>query len=338
MTYEPGTHFLYNTGATYMLSAILQRVSGVTLLEYLQPRLLAPLGIAGATWERCPRGINTGGFGLSTTTEAVARFGQLLLQRGLWEERQLVPAAWVDEATVAQISNGDDPDSDWAQGYGYQFWRCRHGAYRGDGAFGQFCVVFPEQDAVLAITGGLGDMQAVLNLAWAHLLPALGPTPLPPDAQSHARLEQRLRGLALPLPGGSAAPPARAPFNERSYRCEPNELGLEAIGLRFSGPGCTLTFLDASGDHAIVVSAGHWHEGRTSLLAQDGSQPIAAAGAWLNDERYQAQVVYVETPFCVTLSFRPSDAQLILDVTVNVSFGPTSYPSIVGHPLLPELA
>ncbi len=172
--YEPGTHFLYNTGATYMLSAIIQKVTGEKLLDYLTPRLLEPLGIEGAEWEESPQGINTGGFGLSVKTEDIAKFGQLYLQKGLWHGNRILSESWIATATSSQISNGDDANSDWAQGYCYQFWRCRHNAYRGDGAFGQFCVVMPEQDAVLAITSGLDDMQAVLNLVWEHLLPAMG--------------------------------------------------------------------------------------------------------------------------------------------------------------------
>ena len=143
--HEPGTFFLYNSGATYMLSAIVQRLTGQTLLDYLQPRLFAPLGIERPTWESCPRGINAGGWGMSATTEDIARFGQLYLQQGRWEGRQLVPAAWVAAATSTQADNSSRTEPDWAQGYGYQFWRCRHGAYRGDGAFGQFCLVMPEQ-------------------------------------------------------------------------------------------------------------------------------------------------------------------------------------------------
>ncbi len=178
VAYAPGTHFLYNTGATYMLSAIIQRVTGQTLLEYLRPRLLEPLGIEGATWQTCPRGVNTGGFGLSIKTEDIARFGQLYLQRGMWQGRRLLPEAWVADASAAQVSNATNTEVDWQQGYGYQFWRCRHGAYRGDGAFGQFCVILPDQDAVVAITAGSPNMQAVLNLIWAHLLPAM---PVPAD-------------------------------------------------------------------------------------------------------------------------------------------------------------
>ena len=137
-----------------MLSAIVQKATGKTVLDYLRPRLFEPLGIENPTWETSPQGISLGGYGLSIRTEDIARFGQLYLQKGKWQGKQLVPAAWVEAATARQTSNGSNPKSDWDQGYGYQFWRCRHGAYRGDGAFGQFCIVMPEQDAVVAITSG----------------------------------------------------------------------------------------------------------------------------------------------------------------------------------------
>src|SRR5690348_799820 len=133
--FKPGTHFLYNTSATYMLSAIVQKVTGQTVLDYLRPRLFEPLGIENPTWGTSPQGISLGGYGLSIRTEDIAKFGQLYLQKGQWHGKQLVPAAWVETATARQTSNGSNPQSDWDQGYGYQFWRARHGAYRGDGAF-----------------------------------------------------------------------------------------------------------------------------------------------------------------------------------------------------------
>src|SRR5690606_31072309 len=135
----PGTHFLYNTGASYMLSAIIHKTTGQPMLEYLQPRLFEPLGIKNPTWLDSPERITLGGLGLSLTTSEAARFGQLYLQQGVWQGQQLIPAAWVAEATAFQTPNGDYELSDWTQGYGYQFWRSRHNAYRGDGAFGQFC-------------------------------------------------------------------------------------------------------------------------------------------------------------------------------------------------------
>src|SRR5204863_6543411 len=150
-----------------------------------------------------PQGISAGGFGLNVRTEDIAKFGQLYLQKGKWQGRQLVPDSWVEAATARQTSNGSSPKSDWDQGYGYQFWRCRHRAYRGDGAFGQYCVVMPEQDAVIAITSGLRDLQAVLNLAWDKLLPGLKAGPLAADEAAVKDLESVVKGLALHVPEGA---------------------------------------------------------------------------------------------------------------------------------------
>lgn len=180
LRYEPGTHWMYNTPATHLLSQILQTVTGERLLDYLKPRLFDPLGFRAPVWQQSPTGVDAGGFGLSIRPEELAVFGQLLLQRGLWEGRQLVPAEWIDAATSRQVAN-DPGNGDWNQGYGFQFWRCRHGAYRGDGAFGQYVVVIPEFDAVVAITGGLPDMQAPLDAIWDELLPAFGTQEQPAD-------------------------------------------------------------------------------------------------------------------------------------------------------------
>jgi CubicO group peptidase (beta-lactamase class C family) len=206
VAHKPGTHFLYNTPATYMLSAILQKATGTDLMDYLRPRLFEPLGIRNPSWEKSREGITLGGYGLKVTTEDIARFGQLYLRKGRWRGKPLVPATWVAAATARQTSNGSSPTSDWDQGYGYQFWRCRHGAYRGDGAFGQFCIVMPEQDAVVAITSGTRDLQGVLDLVWEHILGPMKAAPLAPDGANRARLGRKLAGLTLaPQPGRPVA-------------------------------------------------------------------------------------------------------------------------------------
>ena len=195
--HKPGAHFLYNTPGSYMLSAIVQNVTGQTELDYLRPRLFEPLGIENPEWGASPQGINFGGWGLFLRTEDIAKFGQLYLQKGRWKGKQLIPAAWVEQATSKQVSNGSDPTKDWDQGYGFQFWRCRHGAFRGDGANGQFCVVLPEQDAVIAITADTRDMQAELNLVWEQLLPAFHPKRLPSNSVEQMKLKQSLVNLAV---------------------------------------------------------------------------------------------------------------------------------------------
>ena len=201
--HKPGTKFLYNTPATYMLSAIVQKVTGKTVLEYLTPRLFEPLGIEKPTWEASPQGISIGGYGLYLKTEDIAKFGQLYLQKGRWNARQLLPAEWIASATSKQVDNDKAPSGrnpDWREGYGFQFWRCRHGAFRGDGKDGQFCIVLPKQDAVIAITAKTGNMQKQLDLVWEHLLPAFHNEPLPANPVELEKLQATLSNLKLADP------------------------------------------------------------------------------------------------------------------------------------------
>ena len=258
--FKPGTHFLYNTPATYMLSAIVQKTTGMTTLDYLKPRLFDPLGIEGPTWETSPQGISTGGYGLSVRTEDIAKFGQLYLQKGKWDGKPIVPEAWVDAATARQTSNGSNPNSDWDQGYGYQFWRSRHGAYRGDGAFGQYCVVLPEQDAVVVITSGVKDMQAVLNLVWDKLLPALNPAPLPADETARTDLATRLKGLTL-HPVEDSGPPAKASGKRYAFPTNPRKLEAitiegDTIVARIDGNERRIPSAGATGRRAGSVRSG----------------------------------------------------------------------------------
>ncbi|WP_328292222.1 beta-lactamase family protein [Kineococcus sp. NBC_00420] len=201
---EPGTLFCYNQPCTFSVSAIVQRQAGQGLLEFLRPRLLEPLGIdpAGVGWLLDGQDRELGFSGFHAQTEAIAKLGQLYLQRGVWNGERLLPEAWVAEATRSHIDNSSFNDNpDWRQGYGFQFWMARHG-YRGDGAYGQFCVVLPEQDAVVAVTSQSPDMQAVLDALWEHLLPALDAAELP-GADVEDQLVQRLSNLALPTAGGT---------------------------------------------------------------------------------------------------------------------------------------
>ena len=193
--HKPGTHFKYNTPATFMQSAVVQKVTGNTVLEFLQTRLFGPLGIEPPKWDTNQQGISLGGYGLHLQTEDIAKFGQLYLQKGLWQGKQIVPAAWIEQATAKQVSNGSDPTKDWDQGYGFQFWRCRHNAYRGDGKDGQFCIVLPDLDAVVAITANTSDMQAELNVVWDRLLAAFHGKPLPENKDAIANLKDAIEQL-----------------------------------------------------------------------------------------------------------------------------------------------
>jgi CubicO group peptidase (beta-lactamase class C family) len=197
--YKPGTHFQYNSMGTYVLSAIVTKVTGQTAMQYLKPRLFEPLGIENPEWKSSSEGNSIGGHGLYLCTEDIAKFGQLYLQKGKWNGKQLVPKNWVKQATRKQVPNDQESHAnigvDWKQGYGFQFWHCTHDAFRGDGAGGQFCVVIPDKDTVVAITADTGNMQGELNAIWDNLYPAFQSKALPEDAAGQEKLQQAIANL-----------------------------------------------------------------------------------------------------------------------------------------------
>jgi CubicO group peptidase (beta-lactamase class C family) len=340
--HEPGTHFVYNSVATYMLSAIVQRLTGQRVVDFLGPRLFAPLGIESPTWETSPEGIDAGGWGLSARTVDIARFGQLYLQGGDWQGARLVERAWVDAATSFQVPNvaSGNVNPDWQQGYGYQFWRCRHGAYRGDGAFGQFCVVMPEQEAVLAITGGVADMQAVLDLVWEHLLPAMGQRPLTEAPVSARTLEERLALLRIAPVAGKATASRAADVSGRAFVVAENDDGIRSIAFDFAADGATLTIRNESGEQQVACGYGRWIRGAADIesayrrhLGTQAPVPdaVVASGAWTADDTYVAELWWYRTPFRRTLTCRFSGHGMQVDQQANLSFGPTERPRLEGR-------
>lgn len=187
VTHKPGTIYCYNSLGTYVLSAMVQKVTGQKVVDYLFPRLFIPLGINNVSWAESPQGVNTGGWGLYLKTEDLAKMGLMILQKGQFDGKQIVPAEWIEAASAAQVPcvpagmNSDQAHlmkkaaktSDWLQGYGYQMWRCRYNSFRADGANGQYIIMIPEKNAVVVTTADIQDMQAEINLIWKHIYPAL---------------------------------------------------------------------------------------------------------------------------------------------------------------------
>jgi CubicO group peptidase (beta-lactamase class C family) len=273
---EPGTVFAYNQPCTYTLGAIVRRVSGGSLVDYLRPRLLDPLGIDDLAWRRDDTGAELGFSGCYAPTTAIAALGQLYLQRGVWNGERILDEDWVAAATTAQVANPDEGNPDWSQGYGFQFWMARHG-FRGDGAYGQFCVVLPELDVVLALTGESLDMQAVLDAAWQHLLPAVDAPDV--DVAGDTGLEARLASLGLPAVAGGRLPDLAAAGPFRGDRID---------GLAFTRDGARWrAALDVDGGTlSVLVGEGEW--------AVDG--PLAASGAVAPEGTVLVDVRFVETP------------------------------------------
>jgi CubicO group peptidase (beta-lactamase class C family) len=260
--------FTYNSYATYMMSAILQRVTGSTLLEYLQPRLFSPLQIKDIVSEQSPAGIVCGGWGMSIRTADMAKLGQLYLQKGKWNGNQLLPNSWIEEATKVQIENGtsltdsEKAKSDWAQGYGYYVWRCRHNAYRADGSYGQYIIVMPDQDAVLVITANVNDMQKELQQVWDYILPAIANKKLPENRNAYNALIQKLKTLELPSPFKTRPEIKRDNFS-KIYAMENNDLGIKNIALKQKDDLCYLTIRTNNATHNFVCGNNHWRYGAT---------------------------------------------------------------------------
>ncbi|MGM9753805.1 MAG: serine hydrolase domain-containing protein [Candidatus Cryptobacteroides sp.] len=175
---EPGKINCYNSVASYVLSAAVQKVSGQTVNDYLESRLWEPLGIEKPRWDQV-FGTSCGGWGLYLKTRDMAKVGQMMLDRGQFNGRQLVPANYLEQASSPYFSwdrpSWSSPEEGRAyfQGYGYQIWKLADG-FSASGMCGQYIMVLPELNAVIACTADLpDDGQKEQNLIFKHLVPAL---------------------------------------------------------------------------------------------------------------------------------------------------------------------
>jgi CubicO group peptidase (beta-lactamase class C family) len=290
VVHEPGTRFLYNSGASYMLSSIIRQVTGHPVHEYLKPRLYEPLGITGATWTENAEGVNMGASNLRIRTEDIGKLGLLYLQKGRFNNRQLVSREWVARATKKEIDTGKN-NSSWGYGYGYQFWMNPTGGFRADGAYGQYSMVFPDKNTVVVITSESADKETTMHTVWDHLYPALtNSIPLPPDAGGNKRLQQELKALTLPPPQLYPKAPLAASLNGKIFLLDQNEFNAKAVSFRFENDTTVFTLME-EGKPDIVITCGmnKWimkgnfkpaPHALFSLRRIDFDSPVAASAGW----------------------------------------------------------
>lgn len=305
---EPGTIFAYNQPPVLTLARILERIAGVRLVDELRHRVLDPIGAGDLRWRQLA-GHDMGFSGVFTNLDTIARLGQLHLDDGTWNGRRVLPEGWVAMASSVQTPNGDWDQIDWQQGYGFQFWMSRHG-YRGDGAFGQFMVILPEQDMVVAMFSCTDDMQLVLDALWEHVLPAVDRNNVDRGAASASddALAERMANLALPAAaarlGGAAPGDVRARFVQSES--EPSNFTIAAIDT----DGSTLTIHEgegregegregerSEGDGRITLSL-------TERWTVDGS--IATSATRLGDGRIAVDVAFLHTPHRLEIRLDPA--------------------------------
>jgi hypothetical protein len=310
---EPGTKYRYSSLASFMLSAIVQKVTGEKVIDYLTPRLFNPLGIEGADWETNPEGINTGGWGLRLKTEDLAKFGQLYLQKGKWNGKQILPEKWVEEATSLKIyQNPDlsqskrDSSNDSMQGYCYQFWRARHNSYMANGAFGQFILIMPEKDAIVVFTAESSDMWGELDLVWKYLYPGIKNESLPEDEKSVVELKERLASLALPIPAKSNNEAMSSKVPGKTISLAENQRQIQSLSLQFRDELCLLNIKTDTGSYDLSFASGSWQLGETTMHGPNlftrskgnlaGLPPFKIAGAytWKDDRSLELTLRYID--------------------------------------------
>lgn len=326
---EPGSFFMYNTAATYMLSCIVEKVTGEKLIDYLRRKLFVPLGISEDAWfEESPAGHATGGFGLNVRIDDIAKLGQFILNEGAWEGVQLLDARWIRDAQQPWSDNSHHNPGmkDWNAGYGYQFWMCQpEGVFRGDGAFGQYCVVLPKQDMVIAIFSGLEDMQAVLQLLWDHLLPAVGDAPLTPGedaAALEAALSAPVTNARWEDMGKETTDPGLEPAWEGSYAFAGNSAGIDRV--RVSGNA--LYFTINGEETQVPLCRDAWQactfnggEGK-AYSRHPGLYSHCAVRAARREEHLVLHLCFTETPFECVLKLTFSNHGLRILARRNAGF------------------
>ncbi|MGB3122994.1 MAG: serine hydrolase domain-containing protein [Pseudomonas sp.] len=313
LAYAPGTEYVYTSAASYMLSALINRVTGQTLHAYLKPRLFVPLAIHNEHWDIGPDGVNPGGNGLTAPVSAVLKLAVLHAQEGVWNGQQLLPAAWVKAATQPQ----GGPDSR----YGYHWMMKPGGAFSALGVFVQMAAVYRDHGATLVVVGGMKNSAAIIPFIEQYFPAAFGGGGTP---EADARLEARLASMAERPPRVSAC--ATPADSKRVFLMAENDLGVQQLSFDFSADVLTFQLTDNQATHSLSVGVDHWLTGTTSMPGRalhhgyDFNHAQIVAGArWLDAKTLEMTWIYPQTAFRdrVVCVFEGNSVSFARTVNVN---------------------
>ncbi len=299
---KPGTRFLYDSGASHLLAAVLQKTTGQDVEAYAREKLFEPLGIRGYAWEKSHEGIHTGGWGLRITPMDMAKFGYMVLNKGVWNGSQIVPVKWVETATRKHIESYRDENR--GDDYGYQFWMNPFGGFRADGFAGQFVYILPEYDMVAVFTSGINytEKYQPVTLMSDFVLPsAKSKEALPINAKANEALASCLKELENPTPK------VMPPLPETASRISGKTYGVNAFISNFSlvfdsSDTCTLNIGQQGKRISLPVGLDSVY--RISNVKQVGTlvwyppyQGVALKGRWEGDNTFIIDWQYVEEPY-----------------------------------------
>jgi hypothetical protein len=316
--HKPGTVFKYNNMATFMLSAIIQQVTGETLFDYLKPRIFDPLNIRGIDWDKNPQGINLGMIGLRLRTEELAKFGQLLIQNGKWNNRQLIPETWVKEATSFKIESNDPSNktpkdrNDWTQGYCYQMWRGRNNSVRLDGMAGQFVIIFPDKDAIVVLTANARNTQEELNLVNNYLLPSIKSSKaIPSDPASYNELQKKQSALSLkPQVSLVSGSEFVKKISGKEFILQDNEYQIQSVYFTFSSNVCSFALKRNNQISVIKTGFGNWK------ITNSKSASLLAPQRNMSSKSIDAKYAVLQPSIKVGASFSWTDSST-LEITAR---------------------
>jgi CubicO group peptidase (beta-lactamase class C family) len=287
MAAQPGTKFNYCTGAIQLVSAILQRATGMSAREFANQNLFAPLGIepiSEARWPSDPQGVTIGGYGLALTPGEMAKLGYLFLNQGQWDGKTIVPAGWVAASTTSHADRGDKKE------YGYLWWTDPQGKwYAALGRAGQHIFVYPAENLVVVFAADLpttipdADLAPLQELLDQYILPAIkSGRPRPANPTSLARLEAGIQALSQPQRTAPPTLPAiAAEISDKTYTLEDNPFGWHTI---------VFSFQDKADEATVTIDGQQLTIGLDNVYripgAADSTFPEGLRGYWENQDTF----------------------------------------------------
>ena len=309
----PGTKYAYDSMVSYMLAAVVQKVTGKKLTEYLQERVFTPMNVTEWAWEESPEGVNTGGWGVHIQPESLAKFGQLILNEGNWEGKQLVPAEWIHEMCKKHRETGREV-------YGYHIWHCggHDGAVRADGALGQYVISVLDKDMVVVMTEAtLGNGRDQRRLIWDVLLPYIQDEPLPTNKKDYQKLLKKQDGYKLAEVKGKASSAFASNWENKTIELGKNTFGWKSLKLNFGKKQVTMTVTETSGkSYELPFGFQQWMTTTFDAYPPYSITPIdrfkglegpyyaSGSYAWISKEELQLKAHYVNWVSALEMTFR----------------------------------
>ncbi|MCR4577812.1 MAG: beta-lactamase family protein [Clostridiales bacterium] len=313
--HEPGTIFHYDTAGTTVLMAIVEKLAGKKILEYMRP-LFDALGISKDIWcVETPEGRSWTGSGILCTPRDLLTFGQFCMNRGEWNGKQWVDRQYMTEATTKQIDITTADSSYIRDGYGYQFWMMRRGGFACCGMGCQYAFMDPETDTVMVITAdtqGINNAEDAIKYAYYDLLDAMADGPLPENGEELKRLRQYV--TKMPMHPGSTDSPLAAKVSGVTYDFEDNLFGFKWMRADFEGDKLRLSFEKPNGCFTVDFGMGKWldfifpekYAGR-NIARMDTNYRCITHAVWDSEDTVVGKVMSVDDylgSFRIQLTFK----------------------------------